>query len=69
MSQEDVYNLLKDLGGKATTNEIKEAAKKKYPDCSLYTYVWTRLSKLEQYGCVKHEKRGKDHIWIITGKF
>lgn len=61
MSQRDVYEILKELGGKATTKEIREFAKKKYPNCSLHTYVSTRLSALEKHGCIKKEK----DIWLI----
>lgn len=48
MSQEDVLNILKKLGGKATTKEIREFAKKKYRERTLYLYVRNRLNKLKQ---------------------
>lgn len=48
MSQEDVLNILKELKGEATTKEIRELAKKKYRDRTLYLYVGDRLKKLER---------------------
>jgi hypothetical protein len=50
MSQEDVFNILKDLKGEATTKEIRELAKKKYSTRTLYLYVRDRLIKLERNG-------------------
>lgn len=47
MSQEDVYAILKELGGEATSKEIRERAKKKYPQRTLYMYVPNRLRKLQ----------------------
>jgi len=43
MSQEDVLNILKELKGEATTREIRELAKKKYRERTLYLYVGDRL--------------------------
>lgn len=48
MSQEDVLNILRELKGEATIKEIKELAKKKYRDRTLYLYVGDRLKKLER---------------------
>lgn len=48
MSQEDVLNILKELKGEATTREIRELAKKKYRERTLYLYVGDRLKKLER---------------------
>lgn len=50
MSQDDVFNLLKDLKGEATTREIRELAKKRYPARTLYLYIGNRLQKLEKNG-------------------
>ncbi len=55
MSQEDVLKILKDLKGEATTKEIREAAKKKYPERTLYLYVINRLKKLERNNQIKKE--------------
>jgi len=48
MSQEDVLSILKELKGEATTKEIRELAKKKYRERTLYLYVGDRLKKLER---------------------
>ena len=53
MSQEDVLNILKELKGEATTNEIRETAKKKYRERTLYLYVLNRLKKLEKNNQIK----------------
>lgn len=50
MSQEDVFKILKELKGEATTREIKDFAQKKYPTRTLYLYVGDRLKKLERNG-------------------
>lgn len=50
MSQEDVFNIIKELSGEATTKEIRELAKKKYRERTLYLYVLNRLKKLEVNG-------------------
>jgi hypothetical protein len=46
MSQRIILELLRELGGKGTTRQIEELAKKKYPDASLDQYVNDRLNKL-----------------------
>ena len=56
MSQEDVLSILKELKGEATTKEIKELAKEKYPERTLYLYVLNRLKKLERNDKVKQIK-------------
>jgi Fe2+ or Zn2+ uptake regulation protein len=75
MSQEAVYKILEDLGGLATTKEIRNMAKKKYPNLTLYLYVTNRLKKLEKKGVIKkiidHKKElWKDRIlWKIINNF
>jgi len=61
MSQSDVLELLYELGGSATTKEIRDLAKRKYPERTLYTYVGNRLKKLEKWDVIKKV--------IIDGKF
>lgn len=55
MSQEDIYNIIKELGGKATIEEIRKRAQKKYPTRTLHLYVLNRLKKLEVNKQVKKE--------------
>ena len=60
MSQEDVIGIIKELGGEATTKEIKDKAKKKYPERTLHTYVLDRLRKLEiNHRVVKEKEKWK----------
>jgi len=56
MSQEDVLKILKDLKGEATTKEIREKAKEKYPYRTLYLYVKDRLNKLEKNNQIEKEE-------------
>ncbi len=46
MSQDDVLDIIKELGGEATTTQIRVRAKEKFPIRSLYSYVNNRLRKL-----------------------
>ena len=48
MSQTDIYDILKELGGKASTAEIRQRAKEKYPNRTLHQYVYDRLHKLKK---------------------
>ena len=63
MSQKLVYELLKDLGGTASSKQIREFAKMKYPELSLYTYVTNRLNRLRKWGYVR---KNPDGTWSIT---
>ena len=64
MSQEDILSLLKELKGEATTKEIRDRARKKYPERTLYLYVLNRLKKLESNKFIKKE----GEKWKITKK-
>jgi len=64
MSQEDVLNILKELKGEATTKEISVKSKEKYPNRTLYTYVWTRLTQLEK----NHKVERSGNRWKIKSK-
>jgi hypothetical protein len=48
MSQRLVYQLLRELGGKATITEIRKLAKAKYPESTLYSYAGKQLRRLQQ---------------------
>lgn len=69
MSQHDVYLILKELGGKATTKQVSELAKEKYPNLSLHMYVNNRLRKLEKNGYVKVNRSGKIFVWQIISDY
>ena len=45
--------LLKELGGRATTKQVKELAKKRFPDATLWHYVFSQLHSLSKWGYVK----------------
>ena len=68
MSQEDVLKILKELGGKATSSEIRKRAREKYPDRTLYLYVSDRLNKLEKWDVIEKTKNGRNTIWQIKKK-
>jgi len=55
MSQEDTFKILKELKGEATTKEVKELAKKKYRERTLYLYIGDRLKKLERNNKITKE--------------
>lgn len=65
MSQKVVYELLKELGGRATVKQVSELALKKYPEYTLHSYVGNRLRKLQNWGYVK---KNLDGSWEIVGK-
>jgi len=64
LSQRDVYEILKELGGKASTGEISKRAKEKYPTRSLHQYVSDRLNKLAKKDVVKRME-GEGAYWKI----
>lgn len=65
MSQKEVYEILKSLGGRATTREIRDEAHRRFPTLTLYSYVTNRLRRLEKKGIVR-ETAG---MWKIVSKF
>jgi len=64
MSQTVIRQLLSDLGGRATTAQIRELAKNRYPNATLHTYVSKRLQAMEKWG----EVRKEGTYWILMGK-
>lgn len=67
MSQEDVRQLLSELGGEATVSELSKLAQEKFPDRTLHTYLSERLQPMEKKGLV--EKVNNDRItWKLTEK-
>ena len=71
MSQEEVYKILEELGGEATTKEIRKRAKEKFPDFSLHQYVGNRLRKLEKNGYVTSisNKESRETRWKIVEEY
>jgi hypothetical protein len=65
MSQKMVYELLQEMGGRASLKQIRELAFKKYPGLTLHRYVGDRLWSLKSWGYVK---KNKDGTWEIISK-
>jgi hypothetical protein len=63
LSQKVVLELLRELGGRATSRQISQLALQRYPGDTLYTYVGNRLRKLENWDLVKHNP---DDTWEIV---
>ena len=61
-----VYELLKELGGKAFPTQIKELALEKYPNRKLHTYVYNRLYRLQKEGYVC---KNPDGTWSIIAEY
>lgn len=64
MGQRLIYELLQELGGKATQREIRELAKKKYPNHSLHASVGRLLHRLSYWEMIVY----KDGYWFIKEK-
>jgi hypothetical protein len=55
MSQEDIFNIISELGGEATLEEIRNRVKQKYPARTLHLYILTRLRQLAKNGLIYDE--------------
>ncbi|MDB2239207.1 hypothetical protein [Halorubrum ezzemoulense] len=53
MSQNKVYQGLKEIGGEGTTTELRDHLSEKFPDSTLADYAVNRLRQLEEKGVVK----------------
>lgn len=62
MSQETVREILKSLGGEASTSEIAEEARQSYPSRTLHSYVGQLLNRLQEKGFVERS----DDVWKLT---
>lgn len=69
MSQEEVFHIVKLLGGKATTKEVTDYARKNYPNYSLYMYIGRRLRKLAEWGYLKRTNVGAMDSWEIIKEY
>lgn len=67
-SQLIVYELLWSLGGKASTIEIIELAKKKHPNFPLHAHVRRLLDKLKENEYVGRDKSRLPYQWFVTKK-
>jgi len=68
MSQSDVLQLLKNLGGCASSSEIIQEAKKEFPERSLHSHVSMRLKALKRRGLVSKQDTEDGLMWKITSK-
>ena len=66
MSQKEVLRILKDLGGRATSSEIRQQAKRDFPDRKLYNYVSMRLESLQNRDLVLKEETDNGICWAVS---
>jgi len=64
MTQEDVRQLLLELGGEGSTTELAKRAKKEFPNRTYHTYIGQLLHQLEQKDFVRKENGD----WILTDR-
>lgn len=70
MSQNRVYQILKDLDGEASSSDIIKEAEKRYPESSLNKYATVRLRSLEEKGVIDEisdemDTSGRSLYWKI----
>lgn len=53
MSQNKVYQALREIGGEGTTTELRGHLSEKFPDSSLANYATNRVRQLEDKGVVE----------------
>lgn len=68
MSQKEVLKILKDIGGEATSSEIREQARQEFPNRQLFNYASMRLNSLKKRGLVSKNKDNDDVVWSITNQ-
>lgn len=66
MSQDDVLDVLRELGGRATTLEVRAECRRRWPDRTLDQYAHSRLRQLVRWGLVRRESRGRLAVWVLT---
>ena len=66
MSQKLVFELLRDLGGRATTSEVSKLARQRYPEATLYQYVGQQLHKLMKWGTIEYDPASRE--WYVSSK-
>lgn len=63
MSQAETFGLLKELGGRATSKELKQLAKERYPELTLWIYISKRLRQLRYNGKIDFNEATNE--WYI----
>lgn len=66
MSQNKVYEALKEVGGEGTTAELREHLAEKFPDSTLPDYAVNRLRQLEDKGVVEIDDSSTPYYVRIT---
>lgn len=65
MSQNKVYQGLKEIGGEGTTTELRDHLSEKFPDSTLADYAVSRLRQLEEKGVVKIDESSRPYRVVI----
>src|SRR2546425_12337926 len=60
-----IFKLLKELGGRAASDEIRELAKERYPHSTLSSYATQYLQRLSREGYVRQLSDGN---WTIENE-
>lgn len=68
MSQKEVLRILKNIGGRATSSEIRQQAKQDFPDRKLFSYISRRLESLQKRDLVSKEEVNGGVYWTITNQ-
>lgn len=63
MSCDETIEILRTLGGSASTRAIRDAAKKKFPRASLHKYIHVRLRQLRRAGLVTSDDL---QTWVVA---
>jgi TATA-box binding protein (TBP) (component of TFIID and TFIIIB) len=66
MSQREIFRILKNLQGKASSSEIRQQAKQNFPDRELFAYTSVRLHSLQKRGLVSKTRSNGESCWSIT---
>ena len=64
--QERIMEAIKDLGGRASTAEIKEIVVPDSPGMRFSGQMTTVLRNLQKYGIVSCQKVGAENIWSVV---
>jgi phage gp45-like len=65
-AQERLFNAIKELGGKASTAQIRAAVVEDLPSMKFSGQVTSTLWNLEEYGFVSCEKIGAENVWSVV---
>ena len=66
MSQNKVYEALKEINGEGTTTELREHLAEKYPHSTLSDYAVNRLRRLEEKNIVEIDDESVPYHVVIS---